>query len=147
LRPSYIAALAALAFAGFATAASASDWFSSQPPPPPSAPIRGVGYAAISSQPGKSHVQKTLMAIRASRLMAMRELAEKIYGLDVNSYSSLSEGVMQADTLRGNVQGLVRSARTVSIGPIKRDIYETILEVDASDMVAMVAEQNHATAR
>ena len=87
------------------------------------------------------------MAIRASRLMAMRELAEKIYGLDVNSYSSLSEGVMQADTLRGNVQGLVRSARTVSIGPIKRDIYETILEVDASDMVAMVAEQNHAPAR
>ena len=68
------------------------------------------------------------------------ELAEKIYGLDVNSYASLSEGVMQADTLRGTVAGIVRSARTVSIGPIKSDIYETILEIDASDAAAMVAQ-------
>jgi len=47
--------------------------------------IRGVGYAAISIQPGKTRVQKQLMAIRASRLAAMRELAEKIYGIDINS--------------------------------------------------------------
>ncbi|NBR12302.1 MAG: hypothetical protein EBU00_08900 [Alphaproteobacteria bacterium] len=102
--------------------------------------IRGIGYAAISIQPGRTRVQKQLMAIRASRLMAMRELAEKIYGLDVNSYASLSEGVMQADTLRGTVAGIVRSARTVSIGPIKSDIYETILEIDASDAASMVAQ-------
>ena len=102
--------------------------------------IRGIGYAAISIHPGRTRVQKQLMAIRASRLMAMRELAEKIYGLDVNSYASLSEGVMQADTLRGTVAGIVRSARTVSIGPIKSDIYETILEIDASDAAAMVAQ-------
>ena len=102
--------------------------------------IRGIGYAAISIQPGRTRVQKQLMAIRASRLMAMRELAEKIYGLDVNSYASLSEGVMQADTLRGTVAGIVRSARTVSIGPIKSDIYETILEIDASDAAAMTAQ-------
>jgi hypothetical protein len=99
--------------------------------------IRGVGYAAISIQPGKTKVQKQLMAIRASRLAAMRELAEKVYGLDVNSYSSVSETVMQADTLRGSVSGLVRNARTVSIGPIKTDIYETILEIDAADVVSM----------
>jgi hypothetical protein len=102
--------------------------------------IRGIGYAAISIQPGRTRVQKQLMAIRASRLMAMRELAEKVYGLDVNSYASLSEGVMQADTLRGTVAGIVRSARTVSIGPIKSDIYETILEIDAADAAAMTAQ-------
>ena len=61
--------------------------------------IRGIGYAAISIQPGRTRVQKQLMAIRASRLMAMRELAEKIYGLDVNSYASLSEGVNLLDWL------------------------------------------------
>lgn len=106
-----------------------------------SGPIRGVGYAAISIQPGKTRVQKQLMAIRASRLAAMRELAEKIYGLDINSYSSLSETVMQADTLRGSVSGLVRSARTVSIGPIKTDIYETILEIDAADAATMASNR------
>ena len=104
-------------------------------------PIRGVGYAAISIQPGKTRVQKQLMAIRASRLAAMRELAEKIYGLDINSYSSLSETVMQSDTLRGTVSGLVRSARTVSIGPIKTDIYETILEIDAVDAASMTSNR------
>lgn len=103
--------------------------------------LRGVGYAAISIQPGKTRVQKQLMAIRASRLAAMRELAEKIYGLDINSYSSVSETVMQADTLRGSVSGLVRSARTVSIGPIKTDIYETVLEIDAADAAIMVANR------
>jgi len=107
--------------------------------------IRGIGYAAISIQPGRSKVQKQLMAIRASRLAAMRELAEKIYGLDVNSYSSLSEGIMQADTLRGTVAGLVRNARTVSIGPIKTDIYETILEIDAVDAASMASERAPAT--
>jgi hypothetical protein len=107
--------------------------------------IRGIGYAAISIQPGRSKVQKQLMAIRASRLAAMRELAEKIYGLDVNSYSSLSEGIMQADTLRGTVAGLVRNARTVSIGPIKTDIYETILEIDAMDAASMASERAPAT--
>ena len=108
---------------------------------PAAGPIRGVGYAAISIQPGKTRVQKQLMAIRASRLAAMRELAEKIYGLDINSYSSLSETVMQADTLRGSVLGLVRNARTVSIGPIKTDIYETILEIDAADATSMAANR------
>jgi len=70
----------------------------------------------------------------------MRELAEKIYGLDVNAYVSISDSVMIADTMRGNVAGIVRSARTVSIGPVKSDIYETILEVDAADVVAMMRE-------
>ena len=108
---------------------------------PSTSAIRGVGYAAISIQPGKTRVQKQLMAIRASRLAAMRELAEKVYGLDINSYSSVSETVMQADTLRGSVSGLVRNARTVSIGPIKTDIYETILEIDASDVASMSANR------
>jgi hypothetical protein len=47
---------------------------------------------------------------------------------------------MIADTMRGNVAGIVRSARTVSIGPVKADIYETVLEVDAADVVAMMRE-------
>ena len=126
-----------------APAMQMSDLFSSNAAP--ASPIRGVGYAAISIQPGKTRVQKQLMAIRASRLAAMRELAEKIYGLDVNSYSSLSEPVMQADTLRGTVSGLVRNARTVSIGPIKTDIYETVLEIDAADAAAMESERAPAT--
>jgi hypothetical protein len=153
VKPTHLGLFATLALSGAllsgcATATDKTKMAAATPASSTSAPaapvdtgaIRGIGYAAISIQPGRTRVQKQLMAIRASRLMAMRELAEKIYGLDVNSYASLSEGVMQADTLRGTVAGIVRSARTVSIGPIKSDIYETILEIDASDAAAMTAQ-------
>ncbi len=100
------------------------------------APYRGIGYATVSNQPGKTLAQKQLMAIRASRLMAMRDLAEKIHGLNVDAYTSVAEGTMLNDSLRGSVMGLVRGARVVSITPTRSNVYETILEVDASEVSA-----------
>ena len=94
-----------------------------------SAPVRGIGYATVSNQPGKTAAQKQLMAIRASRLMAMRDLAEKIHGLNIDAYSSLAETTMLADSTRATVQGLVRGARVVSITPTRSNVYETILEI------------------
>ena len=35
--------------------------------------INAVGYAVVSSQPGRSENQKRLMAIRSARMAAMRE--------------------------------------------------------------------------
>ena len=94
-----------------------------------SGPIRGIGYATVSNQPGRTAAQKQLMAIRASRLMAMRDLAEKIHGLNIDAYSSLAETTMLADSTRATVQGLVRGARVVSITPTRSNVYETILEI------------------
>jgi len=51
-----------------------SSGFSSQAP----AAIRGIGYATVSNQPGKTAAQKQLMAIRASRLMAMRSEERRV---------------------------------------------------------------------
>ncbi len=42
--------------------------------------INAVGYAVVSSQPGRTENQKRLMAIRSARMAAMRELAEQIHG-------------------------------------------------------------------
>ena len=97
------------------------------------APYRGIGYATVSNQPGKTLAQKQLMAIRASRLMAMRDLAEKIHGLNVDAYTSVAEGTMLNDSMRGSVMGLVRDARVVSITPIRSNVYETILEIGGSE--------------
>ena len=57
--------------------------------------LSAVGYAVVSSQPGRTDAQKRLMAIRSARMAAMRELAEQIrnvldplasrYGMDVLS--------------------------------------------------------------
>lgn len=102
-----------------------------------SAPVRGIGYATVSNQPGKTAAQKQLMAIRASRLMAMRDLAEKIHGMNIDAYSSLAETTMLADSTRATVQGLVRGARVVSITPTRSNVYETVLEVDPSEVSSM----------
>ena len=102
-----------------------------------SAPVRGIGYATVSNQPGRTPAQKQLMAIRASRLMAMRDLAEKIHGMNIDAYSSLAETTMLADSTRATVQGLVRGARVVSITPTRSNVYETVLEVDPSEVSSM----------
>ena len=42
--------------------------------------ISAMGYAVVSSQPGRSANQKRLMAIRSARMATMRDLAEQIHG-------------------------------------------------------------------
>ena len=92
--------------------------------------LTAVGYAVTSSQPGRSESQKRLMAIRSARMAAMRDLAEQIHGLQVNSNTTVIDLVVQNDTFRGVVAGTIRGARTVRINPTGADTYEVVLEID-----------------
>jgi hypothetical protein len=102
--------------------------------------LRGTGYATVSGQPGRTASQKQLMAMRAARVAAMRDLAEKIHGLDIDGTIATHEQILVNDSVRGTVNGLVRGARLVSITPVKSDVYEVVLEVDASDVEALRAQ-------
>jgi hypothetical protein len=102
-------------------------------------PYRAIGYASLRVQPGSTPAQKQLMAIRAAKAAAMRELAEKIFGADVSGQTSLVGGGVYSDQLRSSVDGLVRGARVVSLTPIRNDVYEAVLEVDAWEVAAMRA--------
>ena len=102
--------------------------------------ITAIGYAVVSTQPGKNVAQKRLMAIRAARMAAMRELAEQIHGLKVDSNTTVIDLMVQNDTFRGIVSGVIRGARTVRINPTGSDTYETVLEID-QDMVAYLFRQ------
>ena len=79
--------------------------------------LTAVGYAVTSSQPGRSESQKRLMAIRSARMAAMRDLAEQIHGLQVDSNTTVIDLVVQNDTFRGVVNGTIRGARTGWINP------------------------------
>ena len=92
--------------------------------------LTAVGYAVVSTQPGKSDAQRRLMAIRAARMAAIRELAEQIHGLQVDSSTTVIDLVVQNDTFRGVVAGTIRGARTVRINPTGADTYEVVLEID-----------------
>ena len=99
--------------------------------------LTAVGYAVVSSQPGRSQAQKRLMAIRSSRMSAMRELAEQIHGIQVDSNTTVIDLMVQNDTFRA-VKGVIRGAKTVRINPTGNDTYETVLEIDRDMMMALL---------
>jgi hypothetical protein len=101
--------------------------------------LNAVGYAVVSTQPGRSESQKRLMAIRAARMAAMRDLAEQIHGLKVDSSTTVIDLMVQNDTFRGIVKGTIRGARTVRINPTGADTYEIVLEIDR-DMIAYLMD-------
>ena len=92
--------------------------------------IMATGYAVIDTQKGQSHPQRRLMAIRASRLDAYRNMAEKVYGVFVESTSQTSEMALVNENIRGRVQGLIYGSKLESITPLGRDSYETVLSLD-----------------
>ena len=102
--------------------------------------ITAVGYAVVSTQPGKNIAQKRLMAIRAARMAAMRELAEQIHGIRIDSSTTVIDLVTQNDTFRTMVQGTIRGAKTVRINPTGDDTYETVLEIDREIMLLLLRE-------
>ena len=77
--------------------------------------LTGVGFAPISSQPAKTDEERRLLAIRASHLAALRNLAEQVYGVKLQSQSSASNTSLQSDSIRATVSGTVSGARIVKI--------------------------------
>ena len=101
--------------------------------------LTAVGYAVVSTQPGRSDAQKRMMAIRAARMAAMRDLAEQIHGLQVDSNTTVIDLMVQNDTFRGIVSGTIRGARTVRINPTGSDTYEIVLEIDREMMTYLLS--------
>ena len=99
--------------------------------------LSAVGYAVVSSQPGRTDAQKRLMAIRSARMAAMEELAEQIYAIQVDSNTTVLDLMAQNDTFRAVIKGIIRGAKTVRINPAGVDAYEAVLEID-KDMILMM---------
>jgi hypothetical protein len=92
--------------------------------------ILAIGYAPISVQRGASESSKMLMALKASKLDAYRELTEQVYGQKVDSGQSLASLVVQDTRLDSSVQGVIRGAKVVKSYPVGDDTYATELELD-----------------
>ena len=115
-------------------------------PPPPAtgfaggaevAPLKGLGFAQIAGQPGKTHNEKRLMAIRAARMDALRDLTEQVHGIRLSASTTIRDAVVQDDSLTAMVDGTIRGARTVRVTPKGTDSYEVEMMLDR-DTVAYI---------
>lgn len=91
--------------------------------------ITGIGYGAESTFAAYTPGQRRLMAIRSSKLDAYRALAEQLYGIKIDSNTSVSTLTAKNDSFRARVNAVVRGARVVSVTPMADHNYETVLEV------------------
>ncbi len=95
--------------------------------------IRGIGYAPISLQKSEHETQRMLMAIKASKIAAYSELAEQVYGQQVNSKTTMADMIIENQQLAASVQGLIRGAKVVKSYPVG-DTYTTELQLDFKDV-------------
>lgn len=96
-------------------------------PTPQVTQFTGLGMSQVSTQPGKSLNEKRLMAIRAARMEALRNLTEQVHGIRLSSETTLRDQVVRSDYIRGIVEGEIRGARTLRISPKDGDSFEVVL--------------------
>lgn len=99
--------------------------------------LKGLGFAQIAGQPGATMNEKRLMAIRAARMDALRDLAEQVHGIRLSSTTTIRDAVVQDDSMTALVDGTIRGARTVRVTPKGTDSYEVEMMLD-SDTVAYI---------
>lgn len=91
--------------------------------------LKAVGYAPISPQSGVNKSQKQLMAIKASKLEAYRELAEQVYGQQITAGTTVAGSIAQDDYLQSKVQGIIKGAQVIKAYAVD-DTYITELELN-----------------
>ncbi len=95
--------------------------------------LRALGYAPISLQPGETEQHKMLLAMKASKLEAYRELTEMVYGQRIDANNRLGAMLLQNDQLTVQVQGVIRGARVVKTYAVE-GTYITELELDFKEV-------------
>jgi len=91
-----------------------------------------TGYAVITVQNHTSPAQQRLLAIRAAKIDAYRNLAEQVYGMRLDSSTSVADMAVTNDRLRARVEGVIFGALLSDITPTNNETYEVTLTLDRS---------------
>jgi len=91
--------------------------------------LTAVGYAPIERQPAELRSERILMAMESSKILAYRELAEQVYGLQLDSSTAVQDWLMETNKTNITVSGLIKGAKVVKTYPVD-GFYVTELELD-----------------
>lgn len=91
--------------------------------------VRTTGYSAPTTNKSFSKAQQRLMTMRGSKLDAYRNLAERVYGIDISSNNSVSNMIAQHDEIRAYVDAYLVGAKIVSQRELADGTFETVVEL------------------
>lgn len=104
--------------------------------------LHATGFAPISLQKSAHDTQRMLMAIKASKIAAYAELAEQVYGQQVQGKVTMADLLIEDQRLMASVQGIIRGAKVIKSYPVG-DVYTTELELNFEDVYNIyLASQN-----
>lgn len=100
---------------------------------PSASKIQAVGYGAMGGHNSQYTLgQQKLLAMRAARVDAYRNLAEQVNGFRISGSTTVSAFVTQNDSMRTYVDAYLTGARLVGVVPIADGNFEATVELDLS---------------
>lgn len=103
--------------------------------------LHAIGHAPISLQKSEHETQRMLMALNASKIAAYAELAEQVYGQEVNGSTTMANLIMGDQKLKASIRGVIRGAKVVKSYPVG-DTYTTELSLDFKDVYDIYIANN-----
>ena len=113
------------------------------PPGPPSASsttpfsggvLRAKGFGVPPSEQDLSPAEKGLLAKRAGKLDALRNLAEQVYGVRISGNTLVRDFVTRSDELRSRVFSYIQGARVVSEQLQPDGSYQVEVEIETEPL-------------
>ncbi|MFN3983966.1 MAG: LPP20 family lipoprotein [Rhodocyclaceae bacterium] len=95
--------------------------------------VMATGHGAMGASSFQmASGQQRLMAMRAARVDAYRNLAEQVYGVRVWGNTTVSSFAAQSDSVRTYVDATLRGARLVNMTQLPDGSFEATMEIDLS---------------
>jgi hypothetical protein len=109
------------------------------PPAPAADFVRARGYGVEPRDPSMTPAEKGLMAKRAAKVDALRNLAEQVKGVRITSDSYVRDFITQSDDIRARVNTFIQGARVVSERQMPDGSYEVEAEVELEPLRRIIS--------
>ena len=92
--------------------------------------LRVKGHGIEPNEPGMTAAEKSLLAKRAGKLDALRNLAEQVNGVRISGETLVRDFVTRSDDIRSRVFSYIQGARVISEYQLADGSYEVEVEID-----------------
>lgn len=130
------------------TAAAITLGACASPPPAASSKpliISATGHGSLSNRHNGQYnqTQQKLLAMRAAKLDAFRNLAEQVYGFRLSGSTTISAFASQHDYVRVHIDAFVRGARVIDVTQLPDGSYQARVQAELpADFRQCLAEGN-----